>query len=119
MSKTKSLKVAGYSEKVADHKGWEMLENTNFTDKEYAKIRPFLDHLSLICSNLDKVLQQIASSEAISAKMYNNLLKHFEQISKIAGWSKQIIEKKVAVVNITVPQQKCPECGYIMDYLKE
>ena len=119
LSKVKSMKLAGYSDVTAKHDAGYKLSNTNFTDAEYAKIRPFLDHLTPITANLDKVLQQIADSDAISAKMYNNLLKHFEQISKIAGWSKQIIEKKVAVINVGIPPQICRKCGTIMDYLKE
>ena len=119
LSKEKSVLKAGYSPATARHNSGQVLANVNFTDAEYAKIRPFLAHLPLICSNLEKVLQQIANSESITAKMYNNLLKHFEQISKVAGWSKQIIEKKVAIVNIGMPRQICRKCGEIMDYMKE
>lgn len=116
LNKTRSLKVAGYSNNVADTKGKELLGETNFTDADFAV---FFSDIPQIKDNIGKVLQQIGASDKISAKQFSAMLQYLQYLAKVAGIYKQYIEKKVAIVNIGIPRQKCPECGYTMDYLKE
>jgi len=42
LSKTKSLKKAGYSKTVAEHKQGELLADSNFTDAQLVKLEPLI-----------------------------------------------------------------------------
>lgn len=116
MRQEKSVVKAGYSPIVARHDSSKILADTNFTDADFAV---FFSDIPQIKANIGKVLQQIGASEKISAKQFSAMLQYLQYLAKVAGIYKQYIEKKVAVVHIGIPQQKCPECGYIMDYMKE
>ena len=116
LSKVKSVKEAGYSNSVAEHHTSEIVGNINFTDADFGV---FFSDIPQIKANLTKVLQQIGQDEKISAKQFSAMLQYLQYLAKVAGIYKQYIEKKVAIVNVGIPRQKCPECGYTMDYLKE
>ena len=116
MKKTNSLVKAGYSKGTATSWPEKKGDMINFTDADFAV---FFSDIPQIKANLTKVLQQIGDEKKISAKQFSAMLQYLQYLAKVAGVYKQYIEKKVAVVNISVPRQKCPECGYIMDYLKE
>jgi len=119
MNKTKSMIAAGYSKSYAEHRGWELLDNSSFTDTDLANFKPLVEGLPKLVALTNKKLEQLAESNSISAKDYSAMLKHIELIAKCAGILKQTIEKKVAVVNIGIPRQICRKCGNIMDYMKE
>lgn len=119
MNKTKSMITTGYSKTYAEHRGWELLDNSSFTDTDLANFKPLVEGLPKLVALTNKKLEQLAESNSISAKDYSAMLKHIELIAKCAGILKQTIEKRVETIHIGIPLQKCPECGYIMDYLKE
>lgn len=119
LSKVKSVKKAGYADSVAEHKASELLENTNFTDADIEEFKSFAQQDSKVDQLLWRKLEQLTKEDKISAKDYANLLHQKELDAKLKGKMIQLIEKKVAIVNVGIPKQKCPECGYIMDYLKE
>jgi len=119
LSKVKSLKLAGYSDKVAEHKSSELLRNVNFTDADIEEFKSFAQQDSKVDQLLWRKLEQLAKEDKISAKDYANLLHQKELDAKLKGKMIQLIEKKVAIVNVGIPRQKCPECGHTMDYLKE
>jgi len=83
LNKTKSLKVAGYSDKVAEHKGWELLKDTNFTDTELEEIKTFADQDTEVDRLLWRKLKQLAKEDKISAKDYANLLHQKELDAKL------------------------------------
>ena len=116
LNKTQSLVKAGYSEQTALSWPEKKSEIVNFTDADFAV---FFSDIPQIKDNIGKVLQQIGASDKISAKQFSAMLQYLQYLAKVAGVYKQYIEKKVAVVHIGIPKQKCPECGYIMDYLKQ
>jgi len=119
MNKTKSMITAGYSKTYAEHDGWKLLDNSKFTDTDLANFKPLVQGLPKLVDLTNKKLEQLADSDSISAKDYSAMLKHIELIAKCAGILKQTIEKRVETIHIGIPLQKCPECGYTMDYLKE
>jgi len=116
LRKEKSVLKAGYSPVTARHDTSPILADTNFTDADFAV---FFSDIPQIKSNITKVLQQIGASDKISAKQFSAMLQYLQYLAKVAGVYKQYIEKKVAVVHIGIPRQKCPECGYTMEYLKQ
>jgi len=115
LHKEKSVLKAGYSPVTARHDTSPILADTNFTDADFAV---FFSDIPQIKANITKVLQQIGASDKISAKQFSAMLQYLQYLAKVAGIYKQYIEKKVAIVNIGIPRQKCPECGHIMDYMK-
>lgn len=116
LHKEKSIVKAGYSPVTGRHDSSKILSDINFTDADFAV---FFSDIPQIKSNIAKVLQQIGQDDKISAKQFSAMLQYLQYLAKVAGVYKQYIEKKVAVINVGIPPQKCPECGYIMDYLKE
>lgn len=119
LHKEKSVLKAGYSPTVARHDTSQVLSDVNFTDTDLEEFKSFAQQESKVDQLLWRKLEQLAKEDKISAKDYANLLHQKELDAKLKGKLINLIEKKVAVINIGIPKQKCPECGYIMDYLKE
>lgn len=119
LNKSQSLQEVGYSEKTAEHKGWKVLESSSITPTELAKLDPFISQFPQLVENLQKKLDIIGKSKAITAKDYTAMLKHTELIAKCAGLIKQSIEHKSVNVNIDIPVSKCPNCGHVMDIMKD
>jgi len=118
MNKSQSLQKAGYTKSYAETKGQKILEKVNFTDADIEEFKTFAHQDTKVDQLLWRKLEQLAKEDKISAKDYANLLHQKELDAKLKGKMIQLIEKKVAVVNIGIPRQKCPECGHIMDYMK-
>ncbi len=119
LNKSQTLQKIGYSEKVAEHDGWKILETSSITDSELSKLDPLIRQFPQLVENLQKKLDIIGKSKNITAKDYTAMLKHTELIAKCAGIIKQSVEHKTMNINIDIPLSKCPNCGHVMDIMKE
>ena len=98
MNKTKSMIAAGYSKTYAEHRGWKLLDNTDFTDADLVNFKPLVQGLPKLVALTNKKMEQLATSDKISAKDYSAMLKHIELIAKCAGILKERIEKTERVI---------------------
>ncbi len=119
LKKGKSLEAVGYSKDYAKNIGGETLAISSITNAELAKLDPFIRQFPQLVENLQKKLDIIGQSKTITAKDYTAMLKHTELIAKCAGIIKQSVENRTVNINIDIPLSKCPNCGHVMDIMKE
>ena len=119
LKKGKSLIKAGYKESTALDRSADLLGSINFTDADYAVFRTFIKLVPRIDVLMSKKMDKMDQSGDISAKDFANLINLLERIAKLSGLMKNVVDKRVQIVNVGIPRQKCPECGHVMDYLKE
>jgi len=119
LKRSKSLQSVGYAEGYANNKSGEMLSGTSITPSQLAKLDPFISQFPQLVENLQKKLDIIGTSKNITAKDYTAMLKHTELIAKCAGLIKESFESKSINVNIDIPVSKCPNCGHVMDIMKD
>lgn len=118
-NKAASLRKAGYSASYAESFGSKVLADVEVSDKVIASFKEFVEDLPNLLEVTKKKISQLIESDNISAKDYVAVLKQIEMVASWAGMFKKTIERKVETVMIGIPLQKCPECGHIMDYMKE
>lgn len=119
LNKSQSLQAVGYSKEYAETKGQKILDKINLTDINLSEFDTFIKDIPSLSSLLKQKINQLALSDNIKAKDYANIIRHVELLAKFAGIIKQTIEKKSINVNIDIPISKCPNCGYVMDIMKE
>lgn len=118
-NKAASLRKAGYSASYAESFGSKVLADVEVSDKVIASFKEFVEDLPNLLEVTKKKIKQLMKGDNISAKDYVAVLKQIEMVAGWAGMFKKTIEKRVETINIGIPLQKCPECGHIMDYMKE
>jgi len=118
-NKAASLRKAGYSASYAEGFAGKVLDGVEVSDRVIASFKEFVEDLPDLLKVTKKKINQLLDNPNISAKDYSGVLKQIEMVAGWAGVFKKTIEKRVETVNIGIPKQKCPDCGHIMDYMKE
>lgn len=103
-NKSKALIEAGYSKNYANTDGERILDDIDYNDADYARFETFIADIPQISSLVKKKLQELATSDSISAKDYSNLLRHIEILAKALGVLKQVVEKREQIIKIDMPQ---------------
>jgi len=118
LNKKQSMISAGYSENYAKTDGNKLLDNISLTDINLNEFNTFIADIPSLSSIIKKRLSEL-EKDTMKAKDFANIIRYLELLAKFAGIIKQTIEKKSINVNIDIPISKCPNCGYIMDIMKE
>jgi len=118
LKKGDSLKAVGYSKDYAEHKGSIITDNISIDDINLNEFNTFIADIPSLSSIIKKRLSEL-QKDTMKAKDFANIIRYLELLAKFAGIIKQTIEKKSINVNIDIPISKCPNCGYVMDIMKE
>ena len=118
LERSKSLQSVGYSKGYANNKSVEILSGISLTDINLHEFNTFINDIPDLSSIIKRKIKQLKKGD-IKAKDYANIIRHIELLAKFAGIIKNITEKKSINVNIDIPISKCPNCGHVMDIMKE
>jgi len=118
LKKGNSLKAVGYSKDYAEHKGSIITDNISITDINLKQFDTFIKHIPSLSTIIKKRLKELKKGD-MKAKDFANIIRYLELLAKFAGIIKNVVEKKSINVNIDIPISKCPNCGYIMDIMKD
>lgn len=118
LKKGDSLKAVGYSNNYADKQSSKILDKISIEDVNLHEFQAFLDDIPSLSSIIRTKLTELDKGD-MKAKDFANIIRYLELLAKFAGIIKNITEKKSINVNIDIPISKCPNCGYIMDIMKE
>ena len=119
LNKSKSLQAVGYTKGYSKADGIKILDKISTTDIDLQQFDTFISDIPKLSKIIKKRLSQLVKNKDMKAKDFANIIRYLELLAKFAGIIKNVVEKKSINVNIDIPISKCPNCGYIMDIMKE
>jgi len=122
LNKTQSLIKAGYSESYALCYPKRISEICNFTDILPDGVKTPQEDIKNWQNLAEKARIELQNEPKLidkGAKFLAEINRMIEQKTKHYGLTQPEVKRTETITMIGIPRQKCPDCGHIMDYMKE